>query len=109
MSYVIYDQNNLNQIVELTRWKRSYKSMAAAKAAVTRSSKAYWQDCVRNNTAYQLNQDPQFTYGIAESEHYHAKLERQVERVNLMTGKKYMESVNTPYYCSPSSESYWSM
>jgi hypothetical protein len=27
----------------------------------------------------------------------------------MMNGKKFMESVNTPYYCSPSSETYWSM
>jgi nitrate reductase cytochrome c-type subunit len=32
-----------------------------------------------------------------------------VERTNLMTGEKFMESVDTPYYCSPSSETYWSM
>ena len=108
MSYVIYDESNLNKIVEVTRWKRSYKSMAAAKAAVTRASKVYWKDCARNNTEYQINLDPQFIYGVAESEHYYAKLERQVERVNLMSGEKFMESVNTPYYCSPSSETYWS-
>jgi len=109
MSYVIYDESNLNKIVELTRGKGSYKSMAAAKAAVTRASNAYWKDCVRNNAEHSIDQDPQFIYGIAESAHYYAKLERQVERVNMMTGKKFMESVNTPYYCSPSSETYWSM
>lgn len=32
-----------------------------------------------------------------------------VERVNHLTGEKFMEAVDTPYYCSPSSESYWSM
>jgi hypothetical protein len=32
-----------------------------------------------------------------------------VERTNMMTGKKFLEAENTPYYCSPSSESYWSM
>jgi hypothetical protein len=107
MSYVIYDESNLNKIVELTRWKRSYKSMAAAKAAVTRASKAYWKRTIADDT-YTLKSDPQFIYGVAESEHYYAKLERQVERVNLMSGEKYMESVNTPRYCSPSSETYWS-
>jgi hypothetical protein len=40
---------------------------------------------------------------------YHERIERQVERVNIMTGKKYMESVNTPLCCSPASETYWSM
>ena len=31
-----------------------------------------------------------------------------VERVNMQTGKKFKERYDTPYYCSPSSESYWS-
>ena len=29
--------------------------------------------------------------------------------VNMMSGKKFQERYDTPYYCSPSSESYWSM
>jgi hypothetical protein len=32
-----------------------------------------------------------------------------VERTNMMGGAKYMERFDTPNYCSPSSESYWSM
>jgi len=32
-----------------------------------------------------------------------------VTRTNLMTGEKYQEPKNTPAYCSPSCESYWSM
>ena len=32
-----------------------------------------------------------------------------VERVDLMTGQKYMESVDRPDSCSPSSETHWSM
>jgi len=35
--------------------------------------------------------------------------EDMVERVNLMSGKKYMEHKDTPLCCSPSSETYWSM
>jgi len=35
--------------------------------------------------------------------------ETYVKRVNLMSGKEYQERYDTPYYCSPSSESYWSM
>ena len=31
-----------------------------------------------------------------------------VERVNMMTGVKYKEPLNTPAYLSPSCESYWS-
>jgi hypothetical protein len=34
---------------------------------------------------------------------------RQVTRKNLMSGAEFQEDVNTPYFCSPSSETYWSM
>jgi len=30
-------------------------------------------------------------------------------QINIMSGKKYQERYDTPYYCSPSSETYWSM
>jgi len=32
-----------------------------------------------------------------------------VERINLMSGKTFLEDADTPIYCSPASESYWSM
>ena len=32
-----------------------------------------------------------------------------VERTNMMGGGKFTERFDTPNYCSPSSESYWSM
>lgn len=32
-----------------------------------------------------------------------------VERTNMMGGAKYTERFDTPRYCSPSSEAYWSM
>lgn len=46
---------------------------------------------------------------IANSEDFHQNIEKQVYRTNLMSGKQYQEPYNTPSYCSPSSESYWSM
>ncbi len=36
-------------------------------------------------------------------------LETNVTKTNLMGGAKFTERYDTPYYCSPSSESYWSM
>jgi hypothetical protein len=36
-------------------------------------------------------------------------VETYVLRKNLMGGAEYRERYDTPYYCSPSSESYWSM
>ena len=35
--------------------------------------------------------------------------ETMVKRTNLMGGAEYMERFDTPRYCSPSSEAYWSM
>ena len=32
-----------------------------------------------------------------------------VTRTSLMGGKEFEERYDTPYYCSPSSETYWSM
>lgn len=48
-------------------------------------------------------------YGVTSSEDFHARVARQVTKVNLMSGKEYQESSDTPGYCSPSSEAYWSM
>ena len=35
--------------------------------------------------------------------------ETYVTRKNMMSGREYQERYDTPYFCSPSSESYWSM
>jgi hypothetical protein len=35
--------------------------------------------------------------------------ETWVTRTNMMGGKEYQERYDTPRYCSPSSEAYWSM
>jgi hypothetical protein len=35
--------------------------------------------------------------------------ETYVTRTNIMTGKEFKERYDTPYYCSPSSETYYSM
>ena len=32
-----------------------------------------------------------------------------VTRKNLLSGQEYQERYDTPYFCSPSSETYWSM
>ena len=35
--------------------------------------------------------------------------ETYVTRKNVLSGKEFKERYDTPYYCSPSSETYWSM
>jgi len=81
---------------------KQYYGMPAAAAALTRY-------CKRSGMLPTDDLYPLYTHGIAERDHYHAHIERQVERVNMMSGERYMESVNTPRCCSPSSEAYWSM
>ena len=48
--------------------------------------------------------------GYPESKKFVTEIhETYVTQTNLMSGKEYQERYDTPYYCSPSSESYWSM
>lgn len=35
--------------------------------------------------------------------------ETYITSVNIISGKEFRERYDTPYYCSPSSETYWSM
>ena len=35
--------------------------------------------------------------------------ETYITRINMMGGKEYQERYDTPRFCSPSSEAYWSM
>ena len=46
------------------------------------------------------------TYGAGFRFEVH---ETYVKKINIMSGKEFTERFDTPYYCSPSSETYWSM
>ena len=83
--------------------RQCYKTMAAAKAALTRMSKRYRADLLES-----VN-DPLFRYGIAEAEYFHKTIEKSRTRTNIMNNQQFSEKVNTPGYLSPASESYWSM
>ena len=48
------------------------------------------------------------TYRASQGYRYEIH-ETYVTKTNLMGGKEFTERYDTPYYCSPSSESYWSM
>jgi hypothetical protein len=45
---------------------------------------------------------------LAPNERYEIH-ETYVTRKSLMGGQEFQERYDTPYYCSPSSETYWSM
>jgi len=46
---------------------------------------------------------------IINCDTYFNNIEAQEEVTNMMSGKKFKQSVNTPGFMSPSSETYWSM
>lgn len=95
MGYVVYNTES-TRIETVKRWgKEVFATEAAAKSARTR---------ILKKKGYSPEQ-----LAVAEVAHYHKEIEKMVERVNLMSGKTYTESVNTPSYLSPASESYWSM
>jgi hypothetical protein len=87
--------------------RKSYKTMAAAKAALSRASKQWWNLLGRNGDP--TENDPQYRMGIAEAGFFHEFIEKGVMKRSLMNGNDYFESVNTPAYMSPASETYWSM
>jgi hypothetical protein len=72
--------------------RTEYKTAAAAKGICTR----FEREQVLSQWRVMLAAD------------YDASL-KMVERTNIMTGQKFMEAEDTPYFCSPSSERYWSM
>lgn len=72
--------------------KQRYPTERGAKIACTKMNKS------SNTTQWKV-------MSIAE---YNSVPVKMVERVNLMTGIKYMEAEDTPNFCSPASETYWS-
>lgn len=102
-SHVIYNPRNHNRIVHVrgrgagVLKPARYASLAAARGALTRMA--------RSGSRYHSDHAD---YRIASATEY-ATLDTTVKQVNLMTGQEYLEDANTPSYCSPSSEAYWSM
>lgn len=89
MGYVVYIKKSTKLVSS-----KVFKTEAAAKAAITRGARLGLID--RDLVA------------IEETSKFFSEVEGRVLRVNLLSGKEYYEPVNTPNYCSPSSESYWS-
>ena len=77
-----------------SRVHNTWKSSGAAKGHLNRMAKMGY------NTS---------EYAVADYSLFLDTIEKTVVRTHLMTGKPFTESANTPYFCSPSSESYWSM
>ena len=94
MAYLVYNKATTLVMKSRTYGRDQYRTESAAKAFLTRMTKmGYRRD----------------DYDVAEVSDYYNNIEKQVQVTNLMTGKKIMQSVNTPHCCDVSSETYWSM
>ena len=95
MSYIIV--NNVTR----QKYKKSghvcamsYATLQGARTAATKLNTK------SDSTNFVAMSQEQFAY------YYPVKM---VERTNLLSGKTFMEAEDTPNFCSPASESYWSM
>lgn len=97
--FVVYHKETTKflRILRNGYWQDArFETESAAKACLTRQSK----------------KDPKFNgeeYAIADSKTFHEKIEKHETKKNMMSGKEFTQPVNTPSYCDPSCESYWSM
>ena len=109
--FYIYEKSTTYIIGKPSKWDKTvrpdhrqmYATMPAAKAGLTRIKKA--EGLLPTDPNY-----AEFRYAIAEASYFHKTIEKQIKKKNMMDPTiEFMESVNTPGYLSPSSESYWSM
>ena len=97
--FVIYNKETTKflRIIRHGYWQDAkYETFAAAKAGMTRQAK----------------KDPNFKaedFAIIDAATFHRTIEKQEVKHNLLSGKPFVQPVNTPLCCDPSSETYWSM
>lgn len=75
------------------RWDKKPYTQQGAKAVCTKMNKTVGHE----------------KWKIIAADEYNNRPKKMVERINLMTGQPYMEAEDTPNFCSPASEAYWSM
>lgn len=105
MAFVIYEKDTTVTVggsALRPNASRTYKTMAAALAAITRyaNSRGY----LETNPNH-----PKYRYAVADTAYFYTLIEKRVQRTNLLSGEQYYEAANTPLHCSPASESYWCM
>lgn len=93
MRYVVYDTESTRIVTPKPYGKEYYLTEGAAKAARTRMLKK------KRFAGMDL--------AVMDIEVYRTCVEKMVQKVNMMSGQTYWESINTPSYCSPASEAYW--
>jgi hypothetical protein len=87
--------------------QKTCQTRGAAKGWITRRHNEFVKAGRFGRYLYASKNGPASDWGYADAEYFHAHIERQVTRRNIMTGAEFQESANRPYHCSPSSETYW--
>jgi hypothetical protein len=98
MSYVVYNKETTRYLTfhpKVKTHQTGFASEGAAKAALTREV----------NRGAVKRED----FAIADSDTFHASIEKKVTKMNLMNGKPFQQTVNTPRVSDPSTELYWSV
>ena len=82
-----------------------YQTERSAKAQCTRLNREY------SGVELHIGADGKdvVQWKVVSVEEYSKRPVKMVERINLMSGLPYMEAEDTPGFCSPASEAYWSM
>lgn len=109
MTYVLYRKSDTFAVRKDYGGIKYFATAGAAKSYLTRKAKKaeaafrankpkwHWEDFLNKAD-----------WAVAERDEFHSKIERAVVRKNLLTGKEFTESFNTPNFLSPASEAYWS-
>ena len=96
MSYVVFQKSDTRYAGRKGKYDDPiFPTMASAKAHMTRLVKS------GKFAADEI--------AVADVKFFRDYIEQTVVRHHLMTGEPLFERVNVPHYCSPSSETYWSM
>jgi phosphoserine aminotransferase len=93
MGYVVYNTETTVAVKESYGGVKHFKSKGAATRAANKLNR----------------EDADYQYAVSETQKFYEEIEYTITQKNMMSGAKFEEKVNTPYYCSPSSEAYWSM
>ena len=106
MAFYVYEIETTRIVQRPSKYARCtencFQTFGAAKGYLTR-----WAKGSTRSTNFD-EFDPK-KFAIAECCFFREHIEKKVTRKNMMSGKEYQEPLNTPSYCSPSSEAYWSM
>lgn len=97
MSYIVYTKNEQTGRVNQISLHETLRGAKISLAAAQKKENARWG---AQGTAAILQ--------IADAETYRTQVCGKIMVRNLMTGAMVEEAADTPYYCSVSSESYWS-